>query len=76
MPLAEDDVWDAGDMGCGELLLPLRKRLLNMPGGTLKLVTSDTGAIEDIPAYCRITGHELRHAAHPAYWIRARTNMS
>lgn len=74
MPLAEDDVWDAGDMGCGELLLLLRKRLLNMPGGTLKLVANDTGSIEDIPAYCRITGHELRHAAHPAYWIRARTN--
>jgi len=72
---AEDDVWDAGDMGCGELLILLRKRLRDMPGGTLKLIASDTGAIEDIPAYCRITGHELRHAAHPAYWIRARTNM-
>lgn len=74
MTLAEDDVWDAGDMGCGELLLLLRKRLLNIPGGTLKLIATDTGAIEDIPAYCRITGHELRHAAHPAYWIRARTH--
>ena len=72
---AEDDVWDAGDMGCGELLILLRKRLRDMPGGTLKLIASDTGAIEDIPAYCRITGHELRRAVHPAYWIRARTNM-
>lgn len=72
MQPAEDEVWDAGDMGCGELLLLLRKRLLAMPGRMLKLIANDTGAIEDIPAYCRITGHELRHAAHPDYWIRAR----
>ena len=69
-----DDLWDAGDMGCGELIMYLRMRLRAMPGRVLKLVARDAGAPEDIPAFCRMTGDELVHAA-PAqcsYWIRAR----
>ncbi len=68
----EDDTWNAGDMGCGELVLELRMRLLGMPGQVLKLVATDAGAAEDIPAYCRMTGHRLLHAAAPSYWILAR----
>jgi tRNA 2-thiouridine synthesizing protein A len=68
----EDDTWDAGDMGCGPLLLGLRQRLRKMPGRTLKLVAIDPGAPEDIPAFCRMTGHDLRLAEAHAYWIRAR----
>lgn len=71
--IQEDDTWDAGDTGCGELLLGLRKRLKNMPGGTLKVIAHDPGAQEDFPAFCRITRHELIHAAPPVYWVRART---
>ena len=59
-------------MGCGELVLELRMRLQSMPGRVLKLVATDAGAPEVIPAYCRMTRHELLHAAAPAYWIRAR----
>jgi tRNA 2-thiouridine synthesizing protein A len=73
MNMTEDDTWDAGGMGCGELVLELRLRLLAMPGQVLKLVATDAGAPEDIPAYCRMTRHELLHAAAPAYWIRARS---
>ena len=72
---AHDDLWDAGDMGCGELVIHLRKRLLAMPGKVLKLVAHDPGAPADLPAYCRMTGHELireEPSAH-SYWIRART---
>ncbi|WP_346779239.1 sulfurtransferase TusA family protein [Burkholderia sp. Ac-20365] len=56
-----DAQWDAGEMGCGELLLKLRKRLRDMPGQIIRLVAHDRGAIEDIPSYCRITGHQLLH---------------
>lgn len=70
--MTEDDSWDAGAMGCGELVLELRMRLKAMPGQVLKLTATDPGAPEDIPAYCRMTRHELVAAAHPAYWIRAR----
>lgn len=70
----EDDMWDAQDMGCGELLLALRKRLRAMPGKTIKIIAHDLGAQEDLPAFCRITRHELLRASPPVYWIRARTD--
>ncbi len=73
MHSTEDDTWDAGGMGCGELVLALRMRLRAMPGRTLKLIANDAGAPEDIPAWCRMTGHELLRAEAHAYWIRART---
>lgn len=68
------DEWDAGDKGCGELVLHLRMRLNAMPGKVLKLIASDPGAPADIPAYCRMTGHELlgSDSATHSYWIRAR----
>jgi tRNA 2-thiouridine synthesizing protein A len=69
-----DDEWDAGDLGCGDLVLALRGRLRAMPGKVLKLVARDPGAPADIPAYCRMTGHQLLHEAPAAcsYWIKAR----
>ncbi|WP_144147189.1 sulfurtransferase TusA family protein [Paraburkholderia sp. BCC1884] len=54
-----DVEWDAGELGCGELLLKLRTKLRGMPGQVIRLVAMDRGAIEDIPSYCRITGHQL-----------------
>jgi tRNA 2-thiouridine synthesizing protein A len=65
--------WDAGEMGCGELVLELRFRLQDMPAGSmLELTANDPGAPEDLPAWCRMTGHELVDARHPKYWIRRR----
>ncbi|WP_142850411.1 sulfurtransferase TusA family protein [Telmatospirillum sp. J64-1] len=67
--------WDAGTMGCGELLLELRNRLKQIPGRTIKLVALDPGAPEDIPAWCRLTRNELlRHEPETgAFWIRSRS---
>ena len=67
-------VWDAGDLGCGELVLELRGRLLEMPGRLLRVIAFDPGAPEDIPSWCRMTGHELvrRDERTKSYWIRAR----
>jgi tRNA 2-thiouridine synthesizing protein A len=69
-----DAEWDAGDLGCGELVIHLRTRLRAMPGKVLKLVARDPGAPADIPAYCRMTGHQLlrEEPAASSYWIRAR----
>jgi tRNA 2-thiouridine synthesizing protein A len=71
-----DDLWDAGDMGCGDLVLALRGRLRAMPTRVLKVVATDPGAPEDIPAFCRMTGDLLVRTdsqAH-AYWIKARAS--
>jgi tRNA 2-thiouridine synthesizing protein A len=63
--------WDAGAMGCGELVLELKLRLQALPPGALLLLTaSDPGAPQDLPAWCAMTGHRLVRAEHPRYWIR------
>ena len=65
------ETWDAGDLGCGELVLELRMRLARLePGRVIKLVASDPGAVADIPAWCRMTGHALVSADPPVYLIR------
>ena len=52
--------WDAGDLGCGELVLELRTRLGGLrPGEVFRLIARDPGAPQDLPAWCRMTGHTL-----------------
>jgi tRNA 2-thiouridine synthesizing protein A len=63
--------WDAGDMGCGELVMLLRRRLNALPPGSiLRVVARDPGAPEDLPAWCRLTGHRLVRAAPPLFDIQ------
>ncbi len=60
-------------MGCGELVMELKLRLGAMkPGETLALTARDPGAPEDLPAWCRLTRHELVASSHPDYVIRRR----
>jgi tRNA 2-thiouridine synthesizing protein A len=50
------DEWDAGDMGCGELLIHLSMKMKQLqPGELFKLIALDPGAVEDMPAWCRLT---------------------
>ena len=72
-PAAEsaDVEWDAGDLGCGELVLELRMRLTAMrPGQVLRLISRDPGAPQDMPAWCRMTGHTLVSQQHPVYVVK------
>lgn len=73
----DDDVaarWNAGALGCGELVIELRGRLAHLaPGSLFELVASDPGAPADLPAWCRMTGHQLAQADHPTYLIRRRS---
>lgn len=63
--------WDAGDMGCGDLVLELRTRLGALPpGGLLQLRATDPGAPVDLPAWCSMTGNGMARAEHPHYLIR------
>ena len=73
VPPEVQDEWNAGDLGCGDLLLPLRGRMRQMsPGQVLLLTASDASAPQDIPAWCALTGHRLEGMSHPCYWIRRR----
>jgi tRNA 2-thiouridine synthesizing protein A len=70
-----DEIWNAGDMGCGELVLELRARLAGLrPGQVFELIAHDLGAPADIPAWCRLTGHTLLSHEHPVYRIRRKEN--
>lgn len=70
-----DEEWDAGWMGCGELLMLLSPRMKALaPGKVLRLIARDGGAPEDIPSWCRLTGHRLLFADHPEYYIQRREN--
>ncbi len=70
-----DAEWDAGDLGCGDLVLQLMTRMTAMaPGQVLRLVAHDAGAPADIPAWCRMTGHTLVNHQPPVYLIRRKEN--
>ncbi len=70
-PDVEEVAWDAGAIGCGELALALRMKLLPLPPGSVVAVTAtDPAAPEDVPAWCRLTGHTLVSASPPVYRIR------
>lgn len=70
-----DALFDAGDMGCGDLVLELRARLMGLaPGQVLEVRATDPGAPGDLPAWCRVTRHTLVHSEHPTYWIQRRAD--
>jgi tRNA 2-thiouridine synthesizing protein A len=71
-----DETWDAGDLGCGPLVLELRKRLRQMPGRVLRVRALDPAAPIDLPAWCRLTANELvRHdVVSKNFWIKSRAN--
>ena len=60
--LRYDQEWDAGDLGCGELVIELRFKLKAMrPGEVMRVHATDLGAVEDLPAWCRMTRDVLLH---------------
>lgn len=69
------DRWNAGELGCGELVMQLRSRLNRLPPGSVLEVTAlDPAAPLDLPAWCRLTGHRLVVADHPIYCIQRKEN--
>ena len=51
---------DAGETGCGELMMLIFQTMKNLdPGQTLEVFAYDLAAETDIPAWCRSTGHTL-----------------
>jgi tRNA 2-thiouridine synthesizing protein A len=63
--------WEAGESGCGQLIVGLRHQLRQMPAGhTLQVIAFDAGASADLPAWCRMTGHQLISAKPPVYVIK------
>lgn len=67
------------ELDCSGLLCPLPVYQGSLaldqlsPGQVLRLITTDPGALEDIPALARQTGNTLlaveRHEDHQLFWI-------
>jgi TusA-related sulfurtransferase len=69
--LVADAFSDTETMGCGDLMIALRKAMLPLaPGQILHLRAIDLGAPHDIPAWCNMTGHSLLRATAPDYFLR------
>lgn len=59
-----EHVWDAGDKGCGLLVIELARRVAALPpGDSLRVVVRDPSAVADITAWCRMTEHRFHDAS-------------
>ncbi len=69
-----DLVVDSGLLGCGELLVLLHQRMRDLhPGQVMQVITYDPGAHEDLPAWCRLTGHTMLAEQDTHFFIRKRS---
>jgi TusA-related sulfurtransferase len=72
--LGADAFYDAGDQGCAagplDEIAALMRRLA--PGQTLEVRATDPSVAGDLPAWCRLTGHELVPHEGDRYLIRRR----
>lgn len=60
MNFEPDLIYDAGPLGCGELIMNLFLTLKKMESGqVIKVISYDLGAREDIPAWCNLQKHQL-----------------
>jgi len=71
-----DDVFDALDLGCGQLLLDFSIHIRPLPeGSVVMLATRDIASPMEIPAWSRLTGHRLIAQSHPYYLIEKNGNQ-
>jgi TusA-related sulfurtransferase len=73
LPVA-DAVLELGDAGCAVGgTLQARKLIETLaPGQVLEIRSTDAAAADDVPAWCRLTGHEYLGADGPRYFVRKR----
>ena len=72
--LGADAFYDAGDKGCAagpldEIAAQMRRLA---PGQTLEIRATDPSVTNDLPAWCRLAGHELVTHQGDRYLIRRR----
>lgn len=64
-------VVNGGPLGCGELLVLLHVKMRDLQAGqVMDVITHDPGAHEDLPAWCRMTGHTLLKEQDNHFFIR------
>ncbi|MBK1733714.1 SirA family protein [Halorhodospira abdelmalekii] len=72
---------DRNELDCRNLLCPMpvirtQARIARMqPGEVLEVIATDPGALHDIPAWCRVHGHDLLETAEEGREIRLRIRV-
>ena len=63
--------WDAGEAGCGRLVLGVKREFERLQSGeALSITARDSAAHIDLAHWCHMTGHELLSADHPNFVLR------
>ncbi len=58
-------VLDARHLMCPMPVIRAQNRIAELaPGDTLEVQATDPGALHDIPAWCRVHGHEVLETRH------------
>jgi TusA-related sulfurtransferase len=70
--LGADRFFDAGNQGCGEGPLDKIAGIMRnlQPGQTLEVRATDPTVAVDLPAWCRMTGHNLLAQQQDRYLIQ------
>jgi uncharacterized OsmC-like protein/TusA-related sulfurtransferase len=78
--IVPDAMCDGGDLDCGSgLLLIIRNSMSPLaPGGVLEVRSRESSVREDLPAWCRMVGHDLLgthggEAGSTSYFIRKKS---
>ena len=70
MAVLNERTVDGGDLGCGEMLLLLRRETRDAPPGTrVRVLTTDRGAPVEVPAWCRLAGHRYLGQGGPGEYV-------
>ena len=73
---AEVTVLDARGLICPMPVIRTQDRVKTLPSGTLlDVVSTDRGALHDIPAWCRVHGHEVIETQQRDREIRIRLRV-
>ena len=68
-----DEIYDSQERGCGDFIMDLRSVMADIaPGSLLMIASRDAGAPVEIPAWCRLTGHQFVDSVPPYYLVRKR----
>ncbi|MEJ2603513.1 MAG: sulfurtransferase TusA family protein [Gammaproteobacteria bacterium] len=63
--------WDAGEAGCGRLIIGVKQQVEKMRAGEiLYVIARDPAAHIDLDHWCHMTGHSLVFANHPDYALK------
>jgi len=80
VPPVPDAMCDGGDLDCGSgLLLIIRNAMTPLrPGGVLEVRSREISVKEDLPAWCRLVGHDILatqpgESGYTSYFVRKKT---